>query len=167
MPLLSHETTIDEALADVGRRLAEVDGKLDSLEPGTDRHDALQQVKDRLTRYQIGLEWQRDEAGWGGDCELVIGPLTAGEQALLDREMPDSPGTAEYRIWQVAAATETGPYVADDVETTFTALADAHPAFVEWASAKVNDLATPDGDEGNESSMSSSESDPSGPSTNE
>lgn len=152
--MLTTETyTLDEALADLEGRIEELEATLEDLDSSTDEADAYRQRRDRLRYQQTGLRWQRDEEDWG-DADIEIGALTAGEKAMMHREAPDSAGRDEMQLWFVAASTATAPYVHDDLGETFAALADTHPAFVQWAEAKANGLGVPS-ESGNESSTSS------------
>jgi len=143
MPLATLSTTVDEAIADVRERLGDIEEKLEGLDAGTDRTQALQQQRATLQFRANGLLWMRDEEGWGGDARLELGAPTAGEQALMSREVPADAGASERTLWFVAAGTETAPYVGEGMEETFEGLVDVHQGFVAWAEARLNDLATP------------------------
>lgn len=152
--MLATETfTVDGALDELDDRIDDLEDRLDDLDSSTDEHDAAQSRRDRLAYFRNGLEWQREEEGWG-DATIKLGALTAGEKALMHREAPDSAEREEMRLWFVAASTEDAPYAGDALEETFTSLANCHPGFTEWAEGKTNRLGVPGGS-GNRSSASS------------
>ena len=165
--MLTSEThTIDGALADLEERIDETEERIDELDESTQEHESLTAARDRLRYFRNGLVWQRDEEEWGGDAEIELGALTAGEKAMMHREAPDHADREEMRIWFVAASTVDGPYHHDDLAKTFRALSQCHPAFVEWAEAQANGLGVPN-DTGNRSSVSSSATGDSETSTDE
>lgn len=152
--MLTTETyTLDGALDDLEDRIEDIEATLETLDASTDEAEVYRQRRDRLRYQQTGLRWQRDEADWG-DADIELGALTAGEKAMMHREAPDSAGRDEMQLWFVAASTADAPYAADQLEKTFAALADTHPAFVQWAESKANGLGVPS-ESGNESSTSS------------
>jgi len=152
--LATESRTLDEAVGRVETDIEALENELDDMDPSTDQHQAVQSRIDRLRYYANGLQWQRDEAGWGGDAVVEMGSLTAGEKAMMHREAPDSAERHEMVMWYVAASTAEAPYADDDLSDTFAALADCHPGFVEWAEATTNALGVP-GAEGNGSAPSS------------
>jgi hypothetical protein len=164
--MLATETyTLDGALADLEDSIAALEDEQESCDEASEQYQALATQIDRLEYFANGLRWQRDSEGWGAEAEIELGALTAGEKALMHREAPDTAGREEMRLWFVAASTAAAPYASDDLEATFTGLAQCHPAFAEWAEAQANGLGVPD-DVGNGSSTSSPASDSSGTSTN-
>ena len=171
--MLTTETyTIDEALAELDERIAEYEAEMDRLDEETDADDPLPDAYDtakerwdRLRYLKNGLQWQRDEEGWG-DATVELGALTAGEKAMMHRKAPDKAGAEELRLWFVAASTVSAPYAEDDLEATFRNLADCHPGFTEWVESKANGLGVPT-ESGNSSSTSSTATESSGTSTTE
>ena len=158
--MLTTETTmLGEANDSLNEHIEALQEHLDDLDPSTDEATAVSNQRDRLQYLRRGVEWQADE--WGEDVEVTIGALTAGEEAMMHREIPDDAGEKERRLWYVAAASEAGPYVEDDLSDTFANVADLHPAFVEWVEGTSNAL----GVAGNRSSTSSTASETSGTST--
>ena len=157
--LASETTTLTEALDSLDEQIESLEELLVEYEDDTDEAQAVRDQQNRLTYLKRGVEWQADE--WGDDAEVTVGALTAGEEAMMHREIPDGAGAKERRLWYVAAATETAPYVADELSETFANVADLHPAFVEWVEARSNAL----GVAGNRSSTSSMGSASSGTST--
>lgn len=158
--------TLDDVIADLTEQISDLEDEIGDLEEGTDDHTVATSRQDRLQYFRNGLEWQRDEAGWGGDAEIELGALTAGEEAKMHREAPDAAGRKEMRLWFVAASTADAPYVGDTLSETFTALADVHPAYAAWAESEANGLGVPDSS-GNRSSTSSTATGASETSTNE
>jgi len=158
--MLASEThTLDEARASLSEQIGTLEDRLADLDPGTDEAEAVSAQRDRLQYLRDGVEWQADE--WGDDAKVEVGALTAGEEAMMHREIPEEAGERERRLWYVAAATEHAPYVGADLEDTFANVADLHPAFVAWVEARSNAL----GVAGNRSSTSSTENGSSGTST--
>lgn len=151
--LTTDTTTIADALADIDDRIDDIADTLADLEPGTERYEALASQASTYEYWADGLVWHRDEADWGGDCELTFGAPTAGERALMQREMSDDASDATRRLWWVAVGTEDAPYVPDDetatLHDTFEQVADTlHPAFTAWAEWRIDRVATP-GETGN------------------
>lgn len=148
--MLTSETyTVDGAIEELDATLADLGDEADQLEPTTDQHEAVQGRINRLSYFRNGLEWARSE--WGGDAEIELGALTAGEVALMHREAPDHAGEDEMQLWYVAAATEDAPYAGDGLAETFDGVAQTHPGFAAWAEATANGLSVFSGgpDEGN------------------
>jgi hypothetical protein len=162
--LATDSYTLAEAIRELEERIETLEEKQAEYEPGTDQYEALQQRLDRVSYLRNGLEWQRDEEGWDGDATIEVGAMTAGEKAMMHREAPDAANGEEMRLWFAAASTVEAPYVSDDLGDTFAAIADCHPAFVEWIEAKANGLGV-SSESGNRSSTSSRENDPSTTST--
>lgn len=136
--LESETTTLADAEADLEEEIAAVDDELADLPDDSAEADALEGRRDRLKYLKNGIEYHADE--WGADAEVTVGALTAGEEAMMDRERPDHAGDKERRLWYVAAATDDAPYVGDDLSETFANVADLHPAFVAWVEARSNAL---------------------------
>jgi hypothetical protein len=157
--LASETTTLAEALASLDDHIDTLEEHLEELNENTDDAAAVNSQRNRLQYFRRGVEWQADE--WGEDAEVTIGALTAGEEAMMHREIPDDAGEKERRLWYVAAASETAPYVEDELSETFANVASLHPAFVEWVEGRSNAL----GVAGNRSSTSSAASESSGTST--
>lgn len=154
--LATESYTIEGALDELSEAIGSLEDRLDDLDSSTDEYAAVQNQRDRLAYFRNGLEWQRDEEEWG-DATIELGALTAGEKAMMHRESPDSAGAEEMRLWFIAASTAESPYLSADLSDTFTALANCHPGFTEWAEGKTNSLGVPGGS-GNRSSTSSEES---------
>lgn len=157
--LTSETTTLAEAEDSLDDDLDALREERKDLADGTDQADAVDQRINRLEYLREGVRWHLDE--WGEETEITVGALTAGEEAMMDRERPDDAGAKERRLWYVAAATEAAPYVGADLAETFANVADLHPAFVAWVEGKSNSL----GVAGNRSSTSSTASETSGTST--
>lgn len=153
--LTTESYTIDGTLEDLDEQISALEDAMDDLDSSTEQHKALQQRRDRLRYFTDGLVWMRDEEGWGGDAEIELGAMNAGERAKMHREAPDNAESEEMRLWFVAASTTNAPYAGDDLTETFHGLVDCHPAFVEWLEAKANSLGIPS-DTGNRSARSSS-----------
>jgi len=157
--MLTTETyTLDGAIAELDDRMDTLGEDLEGLEQGTDDYSAIKARRNRVSYLENGVRWQRDEEGWGGDTEIELGSMTAGEEAMMHREAPDDAGRKEMRLWFVAASTVSAPYADPDdgLSETFSALSSAHPAFVEWLEAKANGLGVST-ELGNGSSTSSTE----------
>lgn len=148
MPLTTESYTLDEAIDELQGRIEDVGDTIADLEETSDRYQRLEARSNRLEYLCDGLVWQRDEAEWGGDCEITLGALTAGEKALMHRAAPDEAGREEMNLWFVAQGTVDAPYAADDLDEAFADLAGAHDGYVQWAEAKLNGLASP-GESGN------------------
>lgn len=157
--LSSETTTLAKALDELDEHIGTLEDHLDDLDEGTDEADAVSDQRDRLQYLRRGVEWQADE--WGDGTEITVGALTAGEEAMMHREIPDDAGKKERRLWYAAAATEAAPYVEGELSETFANIAGLHPAFVEWVESRSNAL----GVAGNRSSTSSTENESSGTST--
>ncbi|WP_134672593.1 hypothetical protein [Halorussus marinus] len=164
--MLTTETyRLSEEIETLADRIDELDDELEDIDESTDQAQAVQARRDRLTYFQRGLRWQRDEQDWG-DAAIELGAMTAGEKAMMHREATDGAESEEMRLWFVAASTVDAPYHADDLAETFTRLSNCHPAFTEWAEAQANALGIP-AESGNRSSTSSTASNSSGTSTGE
>ena len=157
--LASETNTLAEASESLEAQIESLEELLVEYEDDTDEAQAVRERQSRLEYLKRGVEWQIDE--WDADTEVTVGALTAGEEAMMHREIPDDAGPKERRLWYVAAATEAAPYVAGELGETFANVADLHPAFVEWVEARSNAL----GVAGNRSSTSSTVSEPSETST--
>jgi len=153
--MLTTETiTVEEARAELTEGIDAIEKALEDLDENTDEAAALRDRRGTLTYWRNGLDWQTSEEDWNTETELTIGAMTAGEEAMMHREMPDQVGDDEFRLWFVAASVEDGPFVEDELADTFANVADLHPAVVKWLEAKANSLGTAS-DEGNRSSKSS------------
>jgi len=157
--LASETNTLAEARASLTDQIDALEDRLNDLDSSTDEAEATAAQRDRLQYLRDGVEWQAEE--WGADAEVTVGALTAGEEAMMHREIPETAGERERRLWYVAAATERAPYVGDDLADTFANVSGLHPAFVAWVEARSNAL----GVAGNRSSTSSAASENSGTST--
>lgn len=159
--------TVADARAELSDTIDEIDAALADADEETDEGAAeaatLRAQRSTLDAWRNGLAWQVHEADWSDDTELTLGALTAGEEALMAREMPEAADADERRLWYVAAATETGPYVDDDLEATFQNVAGLPPGVVKYLEARANSLGIV-GDEGNASSKSSPATDSEAPS---
>ncbi|WP_226043476.1 hypothetical protein [Natrinema sp. DC36] len=155
--MLTTETyELGTAIEKLKDRIDDLEESLEELEEETDKYKATESRRDRLRYFRNGLEWQRDEEEWGGDAEIELGAMTAGERAMLYREIPEVAGEDERTLWFTAASTADAPYGGsdDDLKETFSALSGCHPAFTDWLEAKTNSLSVA---EGNGSSTSSTE----------
>ena len=151
--LASETTTLEEAIASIDEHVDALEDHLKELDNDTDDAKAVRSQRDRLQYLCRGVEWQADE--WGEETEVTVGALTAGEEAIMHREIPGDAGEKERRLWYVAAASEAGPYVEAELSETFANVAGLHPAFVEWVEGRSNAL----GVAGNRSSTSSTATD--------
>ncbi|MDB2283666.1 hypothetical protein PM038_00050 [Halorubrum ezzemoulense] len=152
--LTTQTITIEDARAELSEGIDAIDEALDELDEDTDEADALRGRRGTLTYWRNGLDWQTSEGDWTAKTELTIGAMTAGEEAMMHREVPDEAGDNEFRLWFVAASVEEGPFVEGELSDTFANVANLHPAVVKWLEAKTNSLGTAS-DEGNRSSKSS------------
>ena len=157
--LASETDTLGEALDSLDEQIDALEEYLADLDDDTDDAEAVRAQRNRLQYLRQGVEWQADE--WGADAEVTLGALTAGEEAMMHREIPADASEKERRLWYVAAATEAAPYVESELSETFANVAGLHPAFAEWVEARSNAL----GVAGNRSSTSSTASESSGTST--
>jgi hypothetical protein len=144
--LATDSWTVAGAIESVESELDEIADQLVELEPGTKRYEALASTGTTLDYQADGLEWHRDD--WGDDAEIVLGCPTAGQHALIDRHA-DTDKRAERVLWLIAAATEEAPYSGDDIQDTFSNVANLHDGAVRWLEARINDLSAPEGKEGN------------------
>lgn len=140
--MLKTETwTLDEAITDVETSIDEIETERERHDEDSDRYASLTNRRNRLAYYRNGLLWQRDEEDWGSDAVLELGAMTAGEKAMMHRDIPETAQSEERRLWFVAACTAAGPYhTDDDLPATFRALAACHDGFVSWAEAQINGL---------------------------
>jgi hypothetical protein len=152
--LTTQTITIEEARAELTEGIDAIDEALDDLDPDTDQAAALRDRRGTLTYWRNGLDWQVQDGDWTAETELTVGAMTAGEEAMMHREVPDQVGDDEFRLWFVAASVEAGPFVEGELSETFANVANLHPAVVRWLEAKANSLGTAS-DEGNRSSESS------------
>lgn len=152
--LTTKTLTVNDARTELSDGIEALEDALDELEEDTDQAAALRDRKETLTYWRNGLDWQTSEGEWTADTELTVGAMTAGEEAMMNREVPEQAGKDERRLWYVAASVEEAPFVEEELEQTFANVADLHPAVVKWFEAKSNSLGTAS-DEGNGSSKSS------------
>ncbi|KKF39889.1 hypothetical protein FK85_25015 [Halorubrum saccharovorum] len=152
--LTTKTLTVDDARTELTEGIEALEDALDDLDEDTDKAAALRDRKGTLTYWRNGLDWQTSEGDWTADTELTVGAMTAGEEAMMHREVPEQAGQDELRLWYVAASVEAAPFVEDELEETFANVAGLHPAVVKWLEAKANGLGTAS-DEGNGSSKSS------------
>lgn len=153
--MLTTETiTVEEARAELTEAIDAIDGALEDLDESTDEAAALRDRRATLAYWRNGLEWQLRDGDWTTETEFTVGAMTAGEEAMMHREVPNEAGDDEFRLWFVAASVEAGPFVDSELDETFANIVDLHPAVVKWLEAKANSLGTAS-DEGNRSSKSS------------
>ena len=157
--LASETNTLAEALDSLDAQIESLEELLVEYDDDTEEAQAVRDQQSRLEYLKRGVEWQADE--WGDEAAVEVGALTAGEEAMMHREIPDDAGEKERRLWYVAAASEAGPYVEAELSETFANVAGLHPAFAEWVEGRSNAL----GVAGNRSSTSSTASESSGTST--
>lgn len=162
--LTTEAFTVDEAREELIAQIEALRDALDKYDDGTEEAQSVRSRIDKLSYWRDGLDWQVAEGGWDADTTLELGAMTAGEEAMLHREMPTVEDDAEYRLWFVAASTEAAPYLEDELEDTFTNVAGLHPAVVKYLEAKANSLGIAS-DEGNESAASSEATETSATST--
>lgn len=142
--MLTTETyVLEEAIGELDDHIERLDDALEDVDPDSGQFERLTGRKDRLAYFRNGLQWQRDEEGWSPDAEIELGAMTAAEEAMMHRESASGADRHEMRLWFVAASTVDAPYAADDMDETFQALGQCHPAFAEWAEAKANALGVP------------------------
>lgn len=166
--MLTTETiTVNEAREELEEQIEALRDSLADLDEGTDQAASLRDRIDRLSYWHNGLEWHVSEGDWTDETEVTIGALTAGEEAMMHREMPaDVDDQQEVRLWYVAASVESAPFVEDELADTFRNVANLHPAVVKYLEAKANSLGTAS-DPGNRSSESSPATDSEATSTPE
>lgn len=152
--LTTDTITVGEAREELDEQIQSLGETLDDLEEGTEKASKTKDRIDRLSYWRNGLEWLLTEEGWETDTELTIGAMTAGEEAMMHREIPANADDQEVRLWYVAASVEAAPFVEDDLTETFHNVAALHPAAVKYLEAKANSLGTAS-DSGNRSSESS------------
>lgn len=152
--LTTQTITVEEARAELSEAIDAIDEALEDLDEDTDEADALRNRRGTLSYWRNGLDWQTSEEDWSAETELTVGAMTAGDEAMMHREMPDQVGDDEFRLWFVAASVEEAPFVEGELSDTFANVAGLHPAVVKWLEAKANSLGTAS-DEGNGSSKSS------------
>ncbi|QLH80982.1 hypothetical protein [Halosimplex pelagicum] len=139
--MLDTETyTLDTAIDDLDERIDDYDEAIEATDEETDEYQMLQDRRDTLSYRRNGLIWQRDEAGWGGDAVIKIGAPAAGEEALMDREVPEAAGEKERRLWYVATATVEAPHDTDSISDAFDDVANCHSGYIRWAEAQANGL---------------------------
>jgi len=161
MTLFSHETTVGGAVDGIEDEIAEVEAELEAVAPEAAAHEPLVAARDSLQQQKEIFEAYVNQGEWAPDQEIKMSSLSAGDRAVVNREMSDDAGAYAETLWTVAAATDAAPYVDDTLAETFRNVADLHPAFVAWVEARSNKL----GVAGNRSSTSSRGSGSSGTST--
>ena len=161
--LTTEEVTIADVVEELTEQIETLDESLEDLDEGTDRAEAIRDRRSRLSYLRNGLEWEVSDGDWTEDTTIVIGALTAGEEAMMHRKAPDRAVPKEMRLWFVAASVESAPFADDDLTETFHGVSSLHPGAVEWLEAKANSLGTASdssalagGSEGNRSATSSS-----------
>ncbi len=166
--MLTTETiTVEEALEELGEQIDSLRDALQDLDEGTEQAASLRDRIDRLSYWRNGLEWHVSEGDWTEETQFTVGAMTAGEEAMMHREIPSgAEDDMEIRVWFVAASVEAAPFVEEDLTETFHNVASLHPAAVKWLEAKANSLSTAS-DSGNRPSESSPATDSEATSTPE
>lgn len=154
MPLDTREYDIsaeidrmEQEREETAERLAEMDGDSPAAQE-------LAQEGQDLTRYLSGLAWFRSE--FDADS-ITLGALTNGERNRVREVVQDASGSGVQQNAYVAQGTVDAPYLEHDPESTtlgqfkdtVAAVADLHPAFVDWAESEITDLGRMDGEMGN------------------
>lgn len=138
---------MEQEREETAERLADIDG--DS--PAT--QDLAEQGQD-LTRHLSGLQWLRAE--FDADS-ITLGAITNGERNRIREVVSSASGAGVQQNAYVAQGTLEAPYLQHDpeettigaFEDTVAAVADLHPAFVDWAESEITDLGRMDGEMGN------------------
>ncbi len=153
--LTTEEFTVGDAIDELDDQIEAIEEARADYEPGTSEYETLTARTDRLSHWREGLNWHVAEGDWGRETTLEIGAMSAGEEAMMHRDISSNSEEAERRLWFVAASTVEAPFVGDDRSETFQQLsADVHPGAAKYLEAKANSLGIAS-DEGNESRTSS------------
>lgn len=146
MPLDTRRVDVNEEIESLKEERDGVAEKVADADPESNATQQLVQQGQRLDRYISGLAWYAREYE---DSELVLGALTNGERHRV-RDTADRIGetdAARQNAYVAHGVTEAAflKHDADAViqeafEESIRAVADMHPAFVDWLEKEITDL---------------------------
>lgn len=140
MTLFAHETTVGEAIDEIGAEIAEVDDELETVDPDASVHDALAAARNSLVQQRDIFEAYVAQDEWDADAEIVLSSVSAGERALVNREMPDEAGSYERTLWTVAAATDAAPWHEATVAESVESVSALEAPVVDWCETVIAGL---------------------------
>lgn len=122
---------------------------------GSDGAQQAAQQGQQSERFRTGLQWAAEE--WDATA-VELAALTAGERNLV-RDLAEqiTASGGQVNAW-IAVGTHDAPYLQHDpatvpdnpaaIKDTIAQIPALHPAFVDWAEARISDLSRMDGDTG-------------------
>lgn len=154
MPLETQTFDLGDEMDQMEREREEAADQLATLGEDSPATDQLIEKGQRLDRFISGLAWFRAE--FETDT-VTLGALTNGERNRIQNVVADASGAGVQQNAYVAQGTIDAPYAAHDAEETVmgdfkdtvAAVADLHPAFVDWAEREITDLGRMGGETGN------------------
>jgi hypothetical protein len=154
MPLETSTYGLDEEIESMEREREEKAERLAKLPDDSPATEQLAERGQTLTRYLSGLRWYREE--FDADS-ITLGALTNGERNRIQQVVQEASGSGVQQNAYVAQGTLEAAYLGHDPEETtmgafkdtVRAVADLHPAFVDWAESEITDLGRMDGEMGN------------------
>lgn len=154
MPLDTHEYDISAEISEMEQEREETAEQLAGIDDDSPATQELAETGQRLDRFISGLSWFQSEF----DADSVtLGALTNGERNRIQTVVQEASGAGVQQNAYVAQGTVEAPYVEHDPDATtmgqfkdtVAAVADLHPAFVDWAESEITDLGRMDGEMGN------------------
>jgi len=155
MPLRTNTIDLDEAKDRLREERDQAAERQADAEPKTGAAQQAAQEGQQADRFLSGLAWFTAEYP---ECdELIFGALTNGERHFIQDIADGAASVGVYTNAYVAVATRKAPYLEHDpsevpgnqaaVEQTVRAVADLHPAFVDWAEDRIGGVGRYDGGE--------------------
>jgi hypothetical protein len=140
MTLFSHETTVGGAVDGIEDEIAEVEAELEAVAPEAAAHEPLVAARDSLQQQKEIFEAYVNQGEWAPDQEIKMSSLSAGDRAVVNREMSDDAGAYAETLWTVAAATDAAPWQQPAVSDCFAEVASLEAPIVDWAETVIGGL---------------------------
>lgn len=147
------EIDLDGEVKSLTEEMQEWAEKQARVEFGSEAAKRIEYEGSEVERLRGGVAWASQE--FGGD--VTLRPLTDGARRAVRHLIDET--AFEYDQCMVAVGTTDAPYVEhdpdalspdnDDLRETLANIADLHPAYVDWASGKIQDLGSMGDDLGN------------------
>jgi len=140
MTLFSHSTTVGGAVDGIKDEIAEVEAELETVDPEAAAHEPLVAARDNLQQQQQIFEAYVDQREWDPEQDIKLSSVSAGDRAMVNREMSDDAGAAAETLWTVAAATDAAPWHEPAVSDCFAEVAALEAPVVDWAETVIGGL---------------------------
>lgn len=140
MTLFSHSTTVGGAVDGIADEIAEVEAELETVDPEAAAHEPLAATRDNLQQQQQIFEAYINQGEWNADEEIKLSSVSAGDRAVVNREMSDDAGAYAETLWTVAAATDAAPWHQPAVSDCFAEVAALEAPVVDWCETVIGGL---------------------------